>query len=256
MAPTPAGTPASPGEALRETQSFFGSRAEAYRASRSHGSREDLDRMVRWLAPRRGERALDVATGGGHTAFALQEAGCAVVALDATGEMLRGLAGTGVGLVAGDAQRLPFRAGSMDVVASRIAPHHFPDLSAFCREAARVLRPGGALYVFDLTSPGDPEAAAVVDRLERLRDPSHVWSHAPAQWRAALECAGLRVERLEETASIFPLEPWLARAAMPPEREAEARRILRDHSAASLGGYGLVDAGTMRVLRVELLARK
>lgn len=241
---------------LRETQAFFGPRAEAYRTSRSHGNPEDLDRMVRWLAPRPGARALDVATGGGHTALALEKAGCRVVALDATVEMLRGLAGQGMGLVAGDAQRLPFRDTSLDVVASRIAPHHFPDLPAFCREAARVLRPGGATYAFDLTSPADPDAAALVNRLERLRDPSHGWSHSPSQWRAALDRAGLRVERLEETSSTFPLEPWLARAAMPPEREAEARRILREHPAATLGGYGLVDATTMRVLRVELLARK
>ena len=239
---------------LRASQSFFSERAEAYRQSGSHGNREDLDRMVRWLAPRQGALALDVATGGGHTALALQEAGCAVVALDATEEMLRDLAVDA--LVAGDAQRLPFRSGSLDVVASRIAPHHFPDLPAFCREAARVLRAGGALYVFDLTSPAEPEAAALVNRLETLRDPSHVWSHPPAAWREALGAAGLRVERLEETSSTFDLEPWLARAAMPPEREAEARRILREHPAATLGGYGLTEDGKMRVLRVELLARR
>ena len=243
-----------PRDGLREAQAFFGSRAEAYRASRSHANRDDLDRMLRWLAPRSGAHALDVATGGGHTARALQEAGCAVLALDATAEMLRGL--PGLARVAGDAQRLPVRDASLDVVTSRIAPHHFPDLAAFCREAARVLRPGGALYVFDLTSPAGPEAARLVNHLERLRDPSHVWSHAPAAWRAALEGAGLRVERFDETASTFPLEPWLARAAMPPARESEARRILREHPAATLGGYGLVDEATMRVLRVELLARR
>jgi ubiquinone/menaquinone biosynthesis C-methylase UbiE len=245
-----------PRDALRETQAFFGGRAEAYRQSRSHGNREDLDRMVRWLAPRPGARALDVATGGGHTALALQDAGCRVVALDATAQMLSGLAGSGLGLVMGDAQRLPFRDGSLDVVASRIAPHHFPDLPAFCAEAARVLRPGGALYVFDLTSPADQHAAALVNRLETLRDPSHVWSHSLPRWRSALDGAPLHVERLEETSSTFALEPWIARAAMPPERDEEARRILREHPASTLGGYGLVDAATMRVLRVELLARK
>lgn len=244
-------------EPLREAQRFFGPRAEAYRRSPSHGDREELARMVAWLDALAGpgRRALDVATGGGQTARALREAGCAVVALDATREMLRA-PDAGVASVLGDAQGLPFRAASFDVVASRIAPHHFPDLPAFCREAARVLRPGGALYVFDLASPSDPEAARVVNRLETLRDPSHGWSHDPAAWRAALDAAGLAVERLEATSSTFDLEPWLARAGMPPAREAEARRLLRDHPAHALGGYGLTPEGRMRVLRVELLARR
>ena len=244
----------APRDPLRETQAFFGTRAEAYRASRTHANRDDLDRMLRWLAPRPGARALDVATGGGHTALALRQAGCEVVAHDATLEMLRGL--PGLARVASDAQALPFADASFDVVASRIAPHHFSDLPRFCREAARVLRPGGALYVFDLTSPADPEAARVVNRVETLRDPSHVWSHAPAAWREALLGAGLVVERLEETSSTFDLEPWIARAAMPPAREAEARRLLRERPADTLGGYGLAGEGRMRVLRVELLARR
>lgn len=243
-------------EALRGSQAFFSERTEEYRKSRSHGNREELARMVAWLAPRPGARALDVATGGGHTALALREAGCEVVASDATLPMLRGLRDDGLSLVAADAQRLPFDAGRFDVVASRIAPHHFPDLAAFCREAARVLRPGGALYVFDLTSPADAEAARLVNHLERLRDPSHLWSHAPQAWRDALAAAGLRVERLDETASVIDLEPWLARARMPPEREAEARRLLRERPAERLGGYGLTPDGRMRVLRVELLARR
>lgn len=242
-------------ETLREAQRFFGERVEEYRRSPGHANAEELSRMVRWLGLPRGSRALDVATGGGHAALALHAAGHRVVALDATVPMLRGL-GPGLRLVAGDAQRLPFRAACFDAVVSRIAPHHFPDLAAFAREAARVLRPGAALYVFDLTSPDDPEAASVVNRLETLRDPSHVWSHPPRAWREALDHAGLVLERLDETASTFELEPWLARARMPPEREAEARRILRERPAGTLGGYGVTPEGRMRVLRVELLARR
>lgn len=238
---------------LREAQRYFGERVADYRASATHANAEELARMLAWLAPRRGGRALDVATGGGHTARALAASGLEVVATDATRGMLAGLAWPGV---VADAQRMPFRSAAFDVVASRIAPHHFRDLGAFVREAARVLRPGGALYVFDLTSPEDAEAAAFVDRIERLRDPSHVWSHAPGAWRRALAAAGLDVERLETTASEFALEPWLARARMTPTAEAEVRRLLAERPAARTGGYGLTATGAMRVLRVELLARR
>lgn len=238
---------------LREAQAFFGERAQDYRRSRTHGDPRELARMVAWLAPPPGARALDVATGGGHTALALRDAGCQVVASDATPAMLAQLRGDLPALVAADAQALPFRAGAFDVVASRIAPHHFPDLPAFCREAARALRPGGRLYVFDLTTPEDPEAARAIDRAETLRDPSHVHSWPPSAWRDALARAGLRVERMEETSSTFELEPWVARARMPPERERELRALLAERRGR-LGGYGLTEDGRMRVLRVELLA--
>jgi SAM-dependent methyltransferase len=151
-----------------------------------------------------------------------------------------------------DAERLPFRRASFDLVASRIAPHHFPDLALFAQECARVLRPGGRLYAFDLTTPADALAAATIDRLERLRDPSHAHSWSEAEWRHALAKAGLRVARLEHAASMFDLDAWIARARMPAAREAELRRTLA--ARPELGGYGLTEEGRMRVLRVEILA--
>lgn len=243
------------GDPLRKAQAFFGERAQAYRASASHADAAELARMIAWIEPRRGERALDVATGGGHTARALAQAGCDVVATDATRAMLaEGQAqAQAQGRVLSDAQAMPFGAGTFDVVACRIAAHHFQDLPAFVRECARVLRRAGRLYVFDLTSPEDAQAAQIVDRIERLRDPSHVWSHAPSTWRAAIGAAGLRLARLETPASTFGLEPWLARAKMAPAADREARALLADNRG-KLGGYGLTDDGRMRVLRVELLA--
>ncbi|HVM44301.1 MAG TPA: methyltransferase domain-containing protein [Candidatus Thermoplasmatota archaeon] len=236
---------------MRDVQAYFGDKAHAYRRSATHGNRDELARMLEWLAPRPGERALDVATGGGHTALALAEAGCATVAVDATPAMIRDHPPLPRAVC--DAERLPFRRSSFDVVASRIAPHHFPDLMLFAQEAARVLRPQGRLYVFDLTTPADPAQARVIDHVERLRDPSHGHSWSPEEWRAALDKAGLVVERLVGTSSTFELELWIARARMPAEREAELRRILG--ARPDLSGYGLVDEGKMRVLRVELLAR-
>lgn len=249
-------------DAVRESQAFFAGKAEAYRTSASHASRADLDRMIAWLAPRRGARALDVATGGGHTAIALAEAGCRAIATDITRSMLEGVGRTAserglrVERVAAEAGALPVKSGAFDVVASRIAPHHFPDLAAFVRESARVLAPGGALYAFDLTTPEPRQAAALIDAIERLRDPSHASSHPPSAWRRVVEAAGLVIERLETRASDMDLEPWLARAEMTREREREVRRLLAENPPEGLGGYGIVAPGRMRVLRVEILARK
>lgn len=241
-------------DALRESQAFFGDKVREYRESASHGDRDELASMLARLGDVRGRLALDVATGGGQTAGALEAAGARVVASDATPAMLAGARRPGV---VADAQALPFREASFDVVASRIAPHHFPDLADFCQEAARVLRQGGRFYVFDLSTPdGDEEAARLVDEVERMRDPSHLHSRSPAEWRAALAAAPFRIDSLEERTSTFALEPWVARARMPPGREARLRELLGNLPRDRLKGYGPDGSGNMRVLRVELAATR
>ena len=54
-------------------------RAEAYRESDAHRQGRDLELFVEWAE---GATALDVATGGGHVARRLREAGLEVVTID------------------------------------------------------------------------------------------------------------------------------------------------------------------------------
>src|SRR5579862_10006862 len=105
-------------------------RAELYRSSQIHASGDDLDLVVEWCAPAEGVIALDVATGGGHVARRLREAGATVVTVDQAPGMEPD--------VIAPADHLPFADGSFDVVACRIAAHHFGDVRAAVREMARV----------------------------------------------------------------------------------------------------------------------
>ena len=57
-------------------------RAEAFRESATHREGPDLDLLIEWCEPGEGVQALDVATGGGHVARRLREAGCDVVSVD------------------------------------------------------------------------------------------------------------------------------------------------------------------------------
>ena len=52
--------------------------------------------------------------------------------------------------VAGDAARLPFEAGSFDVVVSTLSLHHWAQPDRCFAEIKRVLRPGGVALVYDL----------------------------------------------------------------------------------------------------------
>ena len=50
-------------------------------------------------------------------------------------------------------EAIPFGNASMDVITVCAAYHHFPDVAAFAKEARRVLKPGGTLYIADVYLP-------------------------------------------------------------------------------------------------------
>ncbi|MFZ0487377.1 MAG: methyltransferase domain-containing protein, partial [Arenicellales bacterium] len=111
----------------------FGASAPNYRTSPSHARGRSLARLVELAVPRPDWLVLDVATGAGHTAATLAPHVRTVIAGDMTGEMLaqagmvsreKGLGN--VLLVRESAQALSYRDHVFDLVACRIAAHHFP----------------------------------------------------------------------------------------------------------------------------------
>ena len=190
-------------------------RADAYRTAREHAEGEDLDLIVAWCAGE-GATALDVATGGGHVARRLREAGFGVTTLDPAPGMRPD--------VMARAEDLPFADGSFDVVVTRIAPHHFADVRAAVHEMARVAR---RLVVVEDTLYASDE----VEEAERLRDPTHVRSYSEAEWRSFAAGAGLVIEGVERCEKRRPLEAWLARTGCAGEEADRVRELLADRVA-------------------------
>lgn len=93
-------------------------------------------------------RVLDVGTGVGTLLPALQERApdATVVGVDRSPGMV-GRASARFPRVIGDASRLPFATGSVDVAVLAFMLFHLPDPAAGLREARRVLAPGGAIGV-------------------------------------------------------------------------------------------------------------
>ncbi|HKV39949.1 MAG TPA: methyltransferase domain-containing protein [Blastocatellia bacterium] len=107
----------------------FGAAAKAYTTSPGHGDPALLRRVIEMAQPKAGQRALDIATGAGHTALALAPFVAEVVACDITPQMLeeiaRNAAANGLASVItrqGAAERLPFADSSFDIVTVRQAP--------------------------------------------------------------------------------------------------------------------------------------
>ena len=189
----------------------WSTRVEAYRNAPEQREGADLDRIVEWAAGSR--TALDVATGGGHVARRLREAGLEVVSADPAPGMEPD--------VICRAEDLPFADGAFDLVVTRIAPHHFEDIAAAVAELARV---SGDLVVVEDTL----YVSEQVEEAEKLRDPTHVRSYSEAEWRSLLEAAGLEVELVESFEKRHPLEEWLARSGTPDEDAARVKELLAD----------------------------
>ena len=100
------------------------------------------------------DKILDIGTGEGQSARALQAQGSCVVGLDPTraqvvAAMARG-GGPSYGLAA--AESLPIQSGAFDAVLACLVFEHIPDCVPAITEVARVLRPGGR-FVFFLNHP-------------------------------------------------------------------------------------------------------
>jgi ubiquinone/menaquinone biosynthesis C-methylase UbiE len=222
-------------ETKRLVKNNFGVAAADYVTSKVHAGGADLEWLVENAALNGSERVLDVATGGGHVAFALAPYAAEVVALDLTQPMLevarkeasaRGLAN--ISYVEGDAQALPFEDASFDVVACRHAPHHFPKVQEAVREWARVLKPGGKLLLVDSTSPEESDADTVLHEIESLRDPSHARNHRISEWQTYLNAAGFTVLSAREWGLFLDIPSWTQRMRTPPESVSTIERLIRE----------------------------
>jgi SAM-dependent methyltransferase len=188
-------------------------RAEAYRTSSIHAAGEDLDLVVEWCEPGPAVTALDVATGGGHVARRLREAGATVVTTDPA-------PGMGADTTA-PAEHLPFADASFDAVACRLAAHHFSDVLAAVREMARVSR--DRVVICDNTFVSE-----VSEEADRVRDPSHVRNYGVAEWESFFELAGLEVTDERHMSRPLEIEPWLARVGCTGDDAARVRELLGD----------------------------
>jgi SAM-dependent methyltransferase len=228
----------------QEVQRQFGAVARNYVVSAVHARGADLGKLVEAAALRGDERALDLGTAVGHTAFALAPHVAAVVGVDLTSEMLghaQALAAErGIGNVCfarADVAHLPFADASFDRVTSRYSAHHYPQPGQVVREVARVLRPDGHFLLADTVAPEDPALDTFINAIELLRDRSHVRDYTVSQWQARLAEAGLASEVVYRWDVLLDFADWVARMQTPAPAVGMLRTLLAEAPAAARAAF-------------------
>jgi ubiquinone/menaquinone biosynthesis C-methylase UbiE len=119
----------------------------------SQGVAEGIRHTVWRLAPREGERILDIATGTGWTARNISRSGARVTGVDIAHGLLdaaRHIAeeeGLAVDYQLGDAEQLPFPDASFDAAVSTFGIMFATNQNAAISELSRVIRPGGRIAI-------------------------------------------------------------------------------------------------------------
>jgi ubiquinone/menaquinone biosynthesis C-methylase UbiE len=182
---------------------------------------------------------LDVAAGTGHLSRAVAPHVQRVVALDLTPEMLaqgtqeaaqQGL--TNLVFEQGEAEHLTYPNEAFDMVVTRFSLHHFAAPHVPLREMVRVCRRGGTVAVIDMVSPDDPTVAATYNRLERLRDSSHLRALTADELQQLMRDAGLDPVRTVPRDVEVHLDRWLDLTNAAPE----ARQTIREALTRDLQG--------------------
>lgn len=169
--------------------------------------------VLEWLAPRRGERVLDLGCGDGALTAILAETS-ETVGVDQSAEQVEAARRRGLDARVAAGARLPFDS-EFDAVFSNAALHWMREADAVIDGVWRSLRPGGR-FVAEMGGIGN--VAAVIGALETVlgergldvRQSMPWYFPSPGEYATKLERRGFRVERMALLQRPTPLPGRLA----------------------------------------------
>ncbi|MBR5372558.1 MAG: class I SAM-dependent methyltransferase [Oscillospiraceae bacterium] len=202
-----------PAQTIRAAkEGFEHSFAEGTFYDRQTKNTDHLSQILRFLPLRRGMRILDLGTGTGFLAFpiAREHPDITVTGLDIVEQALDAnrAAAEKDGLrnlqfVSYDGSVFPFADGSFDLVLSRYALHHFPEIRRSIAEVSRVLSHGGCFFLSD-PAPNDNDTARFVDRFMQMKPDGHIRFYTKDDWQTVCEACGLHRMDFFDSSIRFP----------------------------------------------------
>jgi ubiquinone/menaquinone biosynthesis C-methylase UbiE len=185
--------------------------------------------ILQTVGVRPDDTVLDVACGPGLMAFEFAAIARNVTGIDLTPAMIerakalqvsRGQ--TNISWLVGDVARLPFNDATFPLVFTRYSFHHFLEPAVVLAEMVRVCSPGGRVVVVDVFT-SSLEQAELFNRMEKLRDPSHVRARSLDELRGLLNGASLTITNTQFYKHAFELEQVL-QGSFPNPGDAEPVR--------------------------------
>jgi ubiquinone/menaquinone biosynthesis C-methylase UbiE len=210
----------------------FSTSAELFATATALTNQATLELLIHAVRASAEDTVLDVACGPGVLVCAFAKVVRHATGIDIVPAMIdraRALAAerqiTNVSWQLDDVNRLPYPADTFSIVTSRYAFHHLERPDSVLAEMARVCVPGGRILVADMAAPADPAKAAALNRMEKLRDPSHLRSMPVAELERLFSGAGLIPEKPHAYRLGMDLEALLTGSRPLPGDEAIVREL-------------------------------
>ncbi|GBE54983.1 MAG TPA: class I SAM-dependent methyltransferase [Euryarchaeota archaeon] len=206
----------------------FSSRAGKYSGG-CFSDTSHLDILIKMAEVKPWFKALDIACGRGFLLKRLSKRVEFAAGIDiAPGMLIDSFKNS----VLGDAESLPFRSSSFNVVFTRFAFHHFPEPERVLREISEVLLKGGSFILADGVSSEKQKYSNYLNRLEKLRDPSHIRLYRESELIKILK-EGFDTIKVEHYPLKQSLREWLNRASCSADTKEELRKLMEDESIQS-----------------------
>lgn len=243
--------------------------AEAFAEFAVRDSAEVTAEKVQFSKPQPEALALDVACGPGAFVLALASKVRFACGLDLTAEMLRRARALQLEKAAqnacfqrGEAEQLPYRDASFDLVTCQCSIHHMPKPELALREMVRVMKPEARLMLIDTLGPESDTKFDLHNRIEILRDPSHTASLRLTTFLAFFDKLELEIVTQAVKRRRRSFNHWMLRAGLKPQdrRYQEARKLMEESADDDLAGFSpQLQPDDIQILHNEgmfLLARK
>lgn len=199
----------------KEIKESFANQATQFSQNPILNNDEHLNVIVNMCSIAEEDWVLDLGCGTGLLTQVIEEKTKRVVGLDLTREMLDEAQlqskkkDKSVLYILGDAEKLPFLDGQFDCVMTRLTIHHFPQPIKIVKELARVLKPNGRMIISDIISDRDPEKQKNHNKVEQLRDPSHVKFLNEEEILEVIQEAGLVIDGIKKWDTKRELDEWM-----------------------------------------------
>jgi ubiquinone/menaquinone biosynthesis C-methylase UbiE len=233
-------------------QKQFTKTAEAFSTFAMRDTPEILLEKVEFSKPQTTDVVLDIACGPGAFVLAVAPRVRVVRGVDLTPEMLRRARAyqaekqiANAEFLRGDAEQLPFAAGTFDLVSCQCSFHHMPKPQAVLREMLRVAKPEGRLMIVDPLGPESDSKRELHNRIEQLRDPSHTLTLRLTEFLRMFDEEGLEILRQSVRRRPRSFNNWMVRGGYPPgtKKYIQTRQLLEDSLAGDKAGFAPQTSG-------------